>query len=69
VFECDQVKIKTLSTYCEQVGRRGKDYEMNTRIAFINYAERKVNFQLNVVYNNSFLKSGLFYQLIAGVEG
>jgi hypothetical protein len=27
VFECDQVKLKTLYTYCEQVGRRGKDYE------------------------------------------
>jgi hypothetical protein len=27
VFQCDQVKIKTLYTYCEQVGRRGKDYE------------------------------------------
>jgi hypothetical protein len=26
-FECDQVKIKTLYTCCEQVGRRGKDYE------------------------------------------
>jgi hypothetical protein len=25
--ECDQVKIKTLKTYGEQVGRRGKDYE------------------------------------------
>jgi hypothetical protein len=29
VFECDQVKIQTLYTYCEQVGRRGKDYETN----------------------------------------
>jgi hypothetical protein len=27
VFECDQVKIKTLYTCCEQVGRRGRDYE------------------------------------------
>jgi hypothetical protein len=27
VFECDQVKIKTLYTYSEQVGKRGKDYE------------------------------------------
>jgi hypothetical protein len=27
VSECDQVTIKTLYTYCEQVGRRGKDYE------------------------------------------
>jgi hypothetical protein len=27
VFECDQAKIKTLYTCCEQVGRRGKDYE------------------------------------------
>jgi hypothetical protein len=27
VSECDQVKIKTLYTYCERVGRRGKDYE------------------------------------------
>jgi hypothetical protein len=25
VSECDEVKIKTLYTYCEQVGRRGKD--------------------------------------------
>jgi hypothetical protein len=29
VFECKQVKIKTLDTCCEQVGRRGKDYETN----------------------------------------
>jgi hypothetical protein len=28
VFECDKVKIKTLYTCCEQIGRRGKDYEM-----------------------------------------
>jgi hypothetical protein len=28
VFQCDQVKIKSLYTYCEQVSRRGKDYEM-----------------------------------------
>jgi hypothetical protein len=27
VFECDQVKIKTLYIYCEEGGRRGKDYE------------------------------------------
>jgi hypothetical protein len=27
VFVCDQVKIKTFYTYCEQVCRRGKDYE------------------------------------------
>jgi hypothetical protein len=27
VFEREQVEIKTLYTYCEQVGRRGKDYE------------------------------------------
>jgi hypothetical protein len=27
VFQCDQVKIKTHYTYCEQVGRRGEDYE------------------------------------------
>jgi hypothetical protein len=27
VFECYQVKIKTLYTYCEKFGRRGKDYE------------------------------------------
>jgi hypothetical protein len=27
VFEGDQVIIKTLDTCCEQVGRRGKDYE------------------------------------------
>jgi hypothetical protein len=26
VSECDQVKIKTVYTYCEQVGRRGKVY-------------------------------------------
>jgi hypothetical protein len=29
VSECDQVKIKTLYTYCEQVGRRGRDYELS----------------------------------------
>jgi hypothetical protein len=27
VSECHRVKIKTLYTYCEQVGRRGKHYE------------------------------------------
>jgi hypothetical protein len=27
VLECDQVKIKTLDTYSERAGRRGKDYE------------------------------------------
>jgi hypothetical protein len=27
VFEHDQMKIKPLYTDCEQVGRRGKDYE------------------------------------------
>jgi hypothetical protein len=27
VSECDHVKIKTLYTCCEQVGRRGKDCE------------------------------------------
>jgi hypothetical protein len=27
VFECDQVKISKLDTYCEQVGRRGTDCE------------------------------------------
>jgi hypothetical protein len=31
VFECDQVKIKTLYTCCEQVGRRGKDCETKRR--------------------------------------
>jgi hypothetical protein len=36
VIECDRVKIKTLYTYCEQVGRRGKHYEKkrNLRIMF-----------------------------------
>jgi hypothetical protein len=29
VSECDQVEIKTLYTYCKEVGRRGKDYETN----------------------------------------
>jgi hypothetical protein len=27
VSECDQVKINNLYTYCEQVGRRRKDYD------------------------------------------
>jgi hypothetical protein len=27
VFVCDQVEIQTPYTYCEQVGRNGKDYE------------------------------------------
>jgi hypothetical protein len=27
VLERDQMKIKTLYTYCEQVDRRGKDYK------------------------------------------
>jgi hypothetical protein len=28
VFECDQVEIKTHYTYCEQLSRGGKAYEM-----------------------------------------
>jgi hypothetical protein len=32
VFECDQVKTKTLYTCCEQVGRRGKDYETKRKV-------------------------------------
>jgi hypothetical protein len=34
VLECDQVKINNLDAYCEQVGRRGKDYETkrNSRV-------------------------------------
>jgi hypothetical protein len=28
VFEFNQVKIKNLNIYCEQVGRRGKDYKI-----------------------------------------
>jgi hypothetical protein len=40
VSECDQVKIKTLSTYCEQVGRRGKDYEMKQDIVTPCYSTR-----------------------------
>jgi hypothetical protein len=31
VCGCDQVKIKTLYTCCEQVGRRRKDYETKFR--------------------------------------
>jgi hypothetical protein len=32
VFECDQVKIKNiLYSFCEKVGRRGKDYETKRR--------------------------------------
>jgi hypothetical protein len=34
VSECDQVKIKTLYTCCEQVGRRGKDCEKKRIILF-----------------------------------
>jgi hypothetical protein len=28
VCECDQVQIHNLDNYCEQVGKRGKDYVM-----------------------------------------
>jgi hypothetical protein len=31
VDNCDQVKINNFYTYCEQVGRRGKDYETKTK--------------------------------------
>jgi hypothetical protein len=31
VSECDQGKINNLGTYCEQVVRRGKDYETRQR--------------------------------------
>jgi hypothetical protein len=30
VLECNQVEIKTLCIYSEQVGRRGKEYETNS---------------------------------------
>jgi hypothetical protein len=43
VFECDQMKIKTLDTYCEQVGRRGKDNETKrkeTKYQTASYVER-----------------------------
>jgi hypothetical protein len=35
MFKCDQVKIKTLYTYCARVGRRGKGYEtkQTTKVA------------------------------------
>jgi hypothetical protein len=36
--ECDQVKIKTLCIYCEQVGRRGKGYETKRIINVTNCA-------------------------------
>jgi hypothetical protein len=29
VSECDQVQINNLDTYCEQVSRRGQDYDTN----------------------------------------
>jgi hypothetical protein len=35
VFECDQVKIKTLYTYCEQVDRRRKDYKTKRNVTII----------------------------------
>jgi hypothetical protein len=32
VLQCDKIKItKTLHTYCEQAGRRGKDSEREER--------------------------------------
>jgi hypothetical protein len=34
VSECDQVTVKTLDTCCEQIGRRGKDYETKLLNAF-----------------------------------
>jgi hypothetical protein len=40
VSECDKVKINNLDTYCEQVGRRGKDYETKcSDAAYLQYAE------------------------------
>jgi hypothetical protein len=32
VSECDQVKINYLDSYCEQVGRRGKDCETKYKV-------------------------------------
>jgi hypothetical protein len=29
VSQCDQVEINNIDAYCEQVGRRGKDYGKN----------------------------------------
>jgi hypothetical protein len=39
VLECDQVKIKTLSTHCEQLGRRGKDYKTKNIKALCWYSD------------------------------
>jgi hypothetical protein len=36
VVKCDQVKLKRLDTYCEQVGRRGKDYERERKPSLLN---------------------------------
>jgi hypothetical protein len=48
VFECDQVKIKTLYTYCEQLGTRGKDYETKTEAyysaAYLSLAKYNISF-------------------------
>jgi hypothetical protein len=41
VSECDQVKINNLDTCCEQVGRRGKDYEMN-EIEILLFSRKKI---------------------------
>jgi hypothetical protein len=49
VFECDQVKTETLNTYCEQVGRRGKDYETINIIMII------INIMIILIVTNRML--------------
>jgi hypothetical protein len=41
VSECDQVKIKTLYTCCEQAGRRAKDYETKRIVTYMHNQLRK----------------------------
>jgi hypothetical protein len=49
VLECDQVKMKTLHTCCEQVGRRGKDYD--TINIFLNYGLPAASKDSNTILN------------------
>jgi hypothetical protein len=44
VSECDQVKINNLDTYCEQVGRRGKDYETKRNRCMDGKAQKFIEF-------------------------
>jgi hypothetical protein len=65
VFECDQVQIKTLYTNCEQVGRRGNDYEMKHTL--YPYIKVYIHVQVADFWKGVFHESVATYQCVCVV--